>query len=111
MICACSSAKKTVIGKQTEYPQIADDFTNGGVIIKKSDCLTCHMKVERNVGPSFKAIAEKYNNASETTKNKLSEKIRIGGSGSWGSVPMAPHPGLSKANADSIVTYILLNYN
>ena len=110
-ICACSSSKKATVAKQTEYPRIADDFTDGETIIKRSDCLTCHREIERSIGPAFTSIANKYKYASDTIKDKLSQKIRIGGPGSWGTVPMAPHPGLSKANADSIVKYILLKYN
>ena len=111
VICACSSSKKIKSGTQTEYPPIADNFTDGGTIINKSDCWTCHRKFEKSIGPAFSAIAKKYQFASETTKNKLSEKIRSGGSGQWGKVPMTPHPSLSGANADSIVSYILLKYN
>ena len=93
------------------YPRIADEFTDGGTIIRKSDCLTCHQEIAKSVGPAFSAIAKKYQFASEATKNKLAEKIINGGFGPWGQTPMAPHPNLSKANADSIVSYILLKYN
>jgi len=109
LLCDCSTSKKVTAIKQ--QPQIADDLTDGATIISKSDCRTCHREIEKNVGPSFNDIAKKYHNASDAVKAKLSEKIRTGGSGSWGSVPMAPHPGLSKANADSLVNYILLKYN
>jgi cytochrome c551/c552 len=108
VLCHCNTSKKIT---ETKYPQVADDFTDGLTIISKSDCRTCHMNVERNVGPSFTEIAKRYVNASDAVKTKLSEKIRIGGPGSWGDVPMPPHPSFSKANADSIVSYILLKYN
>ena len=80
--------------------------------IKKSTIAleTRNKEVERFIGPSWTDIANKYYNVSDSIRSRLSEKIRIGGSGSWGSVPMAPHPGLSKANADSIINYILLKH-
>jgi len=80
-------------------------------IISKSDCRTCHKETERFIGPSWSDVAKRYHNASDSIKMKVSEKIRIGGFGPWGQTPMPPHPGLSKANADSIIKYILLKYN
>ena len=47
----------------------------------KAGCLACHAKDKKVVGPSFKDVAA-----------KLMDKVRKGGSGTFGPVPMAPNP-------------------
>lgn len=56
----------------------------------KAGCTACHNKDKRTVGPSYKQIAAKYKGQDSVTK--LMEKVRKGGSGVYGPVPMAPHP-------------------
>ena len=56
----------------------------------KAGCLACHAKDKKIVGPSFKDIAAKYKG--QDVVAKLTEKVRKGGSGSFGPVPMAPNP-------------------
>lgn len=56
----------------------------------KAGCMACHTKDKKLVGPSFKDIAVKYKGQDAVAK--LSEKVRKGGSGSFGPVPMAPNP-------------------
>ncbi len=76
-------------------------------MIRKSDCVTCHKFSERLVGPSFSAIADKYFADSSAAVTKLTGKILNGGSGSWGALPMTPHPSMSRDEALLIVKYIL----
>jgi cytochrome c len=68
------------------------------------DCSGCHAVNERMIGPSYQEIADKY---SEKDMELLASKIIEGGSGVWGSVPMAPHPQVSKEDAKKMVEYIL----
>ncbi|HEX8531472.1 MAG TPA: c-type cytochrome, partial [Cytophagales bacterium] len=75
-------------------------------LFAKSDCNTCHNKDVRTVGPAYKAIAEKYDNTSQRTEELVAKVIK-GGAGNWGSVPMTPHPDLPKADATTMVSYIL----
>ena len=56
----------------------------------KAGCMACHSKDKKIVGPAFKEIAAKYKG--QDVKAKLFEKVRKGGSGSFGPVPMAPNP-------------------
>lgn len=58
--------------------------------MNKAGCLACHAKDKKLVGPSFKDIAAKYKGQDATAR--LVEKVRKGGSGSFGPVPMAPNP-------------------
>ena len=56
----------------------------------KAGCMACHAKDKKIVGPAFKDIAAKYKGQDVTAK--LIEKVRKGGSGTFGPVPMAPNP-------------------
>ena len=65
----------------------------------KAGCMACHAKDKKIVGPSFKDIAAKYKGQSDLVA-KLSEKVRKGGSGVFGPVPMAPNPPEKISDAD-----------
>lgn len=78
---------------------------DGGLeLMKKSDCFACHQAEKRVVGPSFKEIAERYG-ASDAPS--LAAKVKQGGAGSWGQIPMSPHPDLADADAEAMIGYIL----
>ncbi len=72
----------------------------------QSDCLGCHEVKEKNIGPTYVAIAEKYTPAKENNKY-LTSKIIKRGKGVWGEIPMTPHPTVSQADAAEMVNYIL----
>jgi cytochrome c len=56
----------------------------------KAGCMACHAKDKKLVGPSFKDIAAKYKGQDATAA--LMQKVRTGGKGVFGPVPMAPNP-------------------
>ncbi len=56
----------------------------------KAGCMACHAKDKKIVGPAFKDIAVKYKG--QNVIAKLTEKVRKGGAGVYGPVPMAPNP-------------------
>ena len=58
--------------------------------MNKAGCMACHTKDKKLVGPSFKDIAAKYKGQADAPP-KLAEKVRKGGSGVFGPVPMAPN--------------------
>ena len=59
--------------------------------MNKAGCLACHTKDRKLVGPAFKEIAAKYK-AQANAAATLFEKVRKGGSGNFGPVPMSPNP-------------------
>ncbi|MCW5657193.1 MAG: c-type cytochrome [Burkholderiaceae bacterium] len=59
--------------------------------MNKAGCMACHSKDKKLVGPSFKEIAAKYKGQADVP-TKLAEKVRKGGSGVYGPVPMSPNP-------------------
>ncbi|MEJ6007126.1 c-type cytochrome [Paucibacter sp. AS339] len=75
--------------------------------MNKAGCMACHSKDKKIVGPSFKDIAAKYKG--QDVVAKLSEKVRKGGAGSFGPVPMAPTgpDKISDADLKSAVELIL----
>ncbi len=95
---------KPIPGENDRIP--AETAQKGEVLIAYSDCYTCHKEDQKSVGPAFKDIAKRYpaNNAFIET---LAQKVIVGGSGSWGSPTMSPHPELSFEDAKLMVTYIM----
>jgi cytochrome c len=81
-------------------------ISEGEKLIAKSDCIGCHNKDKKVVGPSYVDIANKYA-LNDKNINYLSGKIIKGGSGVWGSLPMGPHTSSTKDEAKSMVKYIL----
>ncbi len=78
----------------------------GEKLINKSDCIGCHNKVNKIIGPSYVEIAKKYP-ATEKNINYLADKIIKGGSGVWGTMPMTAHASINTADAKLMVKYIL----
>jgi cytochrome c len=86
-----------------------DATTRFGVakaLVAKYDCAFCHNRDNRTVGPTFKELAAKYR-PDDATLETLAAKVRAGGSGNWGAVPMPSHPLLSVNEARTIVRYFL----
>ncbi len=76
-------------------------------LAKDSGCMACHQIDTKVVGPSFKEIAAKYKDDS-AAEAALIEKVKKGGSGAWGSVPMPPNsPRVSDADIQTLVEWIL----
>jgi len=66
--------------------------------MNKAGCMACHAKDKKIVGPAFKDIAAKYKG--QDVVAKLMDKVRKGGSGSFGPIPMAPNPPEKINDAD-----------
>lgn len=81
-------------------------FAQDDELYKTKNCFACH-RIERNhLGPHFKSIAAKYVDE-KGADVKLATKIREGGSGVWGAVPMPPQPQVSEAEALTLARWIL----
>jgi cytochrome c len=113
-LMACGGNKESKTGEGTTTAaastnSLADnpDYQKGLALVGKSDCLTCHKVDEKNIGPSYRDVAAKYENNDENIK-MLAGKIIKGGSGVWGAIPMTPHPTLSQEDAEALAKYVLL---
>jgi len=78
----------------------------GAKLIAANDCLTCHKIDTKVIGPAYQDVAAKYP-ATGANIDTLANKVMKGGSGNWGTVPMAPHPTISQNDAKEMVKYIL----
>lgn len=79
----------------------------GEEIMTKSGCMACHTKDKKLVGPALKDVAAKYKG--QDVVAKLMAKVRAGGSGVYGPIPMAPNPPekISDADLKTAVTWVL----
>lgn len=74
-------------------------------------CNACHEVGEQRIGPPYQLVALRY--ASEYDADpaalidKLATKIRHGGAGAWGQVPMISNPNIDAAEAESISRWIM----
>ena len=75
-------------------------------LAKKHNCLACHSIDKKLVGPSYKEIAAKYR-SDKSAEAKLVDKVKKGGSGAWGPVPMAPNPTVPDADLKALVKWVL----
>ncbi len=75
-------------------------------LAKKHNCLACHQIDKKSVGPAYKDIAKKYKGQADAVA-KLSDKVKKGGSGVWGPVPMAPNPAVPDADIKTLVEWVL----
>ena len=74
--------------------------------MKQSDCFNCHAPEQRVVGPSLLEIADKYRNQAGALE-LLTKKVREGGSGVWGAVPMLPHGQLTDDEIVIMLRWVL----
>lgn len=75
-------------------------------LAQKNACMSCHGVDKKIVGPSFKDIAKKYA-GDKTAKANLVGKVKAGGKGVWGPVPMPPNAQVKHEDVEKIVEWVL----
>ena len=75
-------------------------------LAQKSACMSCHGIDKKIVGPAFKEVAKKYAGDKEAHA-KLVEKVKTGGKGVWGPIPMPPSPQVKQEDASKIIDWVL----
>ena len=75
-------------------------------LAKKQGCFACHAVDKKLVGPSYKDVAAKYR-GNKGAEAKLADKVKKGGTGVWGTVPMPPNGHVSDADIKTLVKWIL----
>jgi cytochrome c len=75
-------------------------------LAQEKGCLACHQVDKKLVGPAYKDVAAKYR-TDKTAQAKLVKKVREGGQGVWGPVPMPPNSTVSEKDADTLVKWVL----
>ena len=74
-------------------------------LAQKYNCLACHSEDKKLVGPAYKEIAKKYKGDAGAAK-KLEAKVKAGGGGVWGTIPMPPN-NVPEADIKTIVEWVL----
>jgi len=91
--------------KQEEKPQVvaqAPTAVNAEALAKSKGCFACHDINVKKVGPAFKDVAKK-----EAGKvDEVAHKIKNGGVGEWGNVPMPPQ-NVTEEEAKQLAQWIL----
>ena len=82
------------------HAAIADE-----ALAKNKACLACHQVDKKVVGPAFKDVAAKYK-GNAAAPAMLAAKIKAGGKGTWGPVPM-PAQNVTDEEAKKLVAWVL----
>lgn len=85
---------------------LAASSDHARVLAEKSGCLACHGARQRLVGPSLAEIASRYR-TDASAEPRLTAKVKAGGQGAWGNVPMPPQPQLQESDVRALVRWIL----
>jgi cytochrome c len=75
-------------------------------LAKKNACTACHAVDKKLVGPAFKEVAAKYR-GDPKAEAMLVEKVKKGGVGVWGQVPMPPNSQVKDEDVKTLVKWVL----
>ena len=76
-------------------------------LAKKHLCTTCHVvKGAKTIGPAYADVAKKYAGQKDA-EAKLVDKVKKGGQGVWGQVPMPPNAAVPDADIKTLVKWVL----
>jgi cytochrome c len=82
------------------------DMAAAEAMMKKDGCAACHAVDKKVIGPSYQEVAAKYKGDKDAAA-KLAKKVKDGGSGVWGQVPMPPNVATPDADIKALVDWIL----
>jgi cytochrome c len=75
-------------------------------LMKKDGCAACHAINTKIVGPAYVDVAAKYKGDAKA-QAMLAKKVKDGGVGVWGQIPMPPNAAVPQADIDNLVAWIL----
>jgi len=82
------------------------DNAKAEAMMKKDGCAACHGIDKKIVGPAYVDVAAKYKNDKNAVAT-LTKKVKEGGSGVWGQIPMPPNAAVPEADIKELVAWIL----
>ena len=74
-------------------------------LAQANSCTACHGVASKIVGPGFQEVSKKYAGRADIV-DYLSRKIRNGGQGAWGPIPMPEQAQLNQADAKALAEWI-----
>lgn len=90
----------------TAAPKPAAAGADGAALVKANGCTACHGMNNRIVGPAFNEIARRHAGKAESV-DYLAGKIRSGGQGVWGAIPMPPQAQLKDADLRAMAQWLV----
>ncbi len=75
-------------------------------LFQGENCAACHAPNAKLVGPSIADISKKYEGQKGAVE-QLMAKVKAGGAGVWGSIPMPPQAQLSDEDRKTLVVWML----
>jgi len=101
--------KAALTSRITVAPVVVAQASAGGddpkALVNANSCTACHGMKNKIVGPGFSEIAAKHKGKADL-ENYLAGKIKAGGAGVWGDIPMPPQAQLSDKDAQAIAKWI-----
>jgi cytochrome c len=82
-------------------PALADQ-----ALATAKNCMACHAVDKKLVGPAYKDVAAKYKGNAKA-QAMLEEKVKKGGVGVWGQVPMPPNSSVKDEDIHKLVAWVL----
>ena len=103
LLLAIAAAGSMLVAAQAN----AVDAKAAEALAQKSGCLACHSIDKKVLGPAYKDVAAKYK-GDKTAEARLIAKVKAGGSGVWGPMPMpANSPQVKDADITTVVQWVL----
>jgi cytochrome c len=100
------AALATAAGLTLASGAYAADPKAAEALAKSSGCFACHSIDKKVVGPAYKDVAAKYRNK-KGVEAALIQKVKAGGKGAWGDIPMPPNSHVKDADIKTIVQWVL----
>lgn len=104
--------KATWLGMAAAAAVLVSGYANAAdeaamlALAQKSACMSCHGMDKKIVGPGYKEVAAKYK-GDKGAEAKLAAKVKAGGKGVWGEVPMPPNAAVKDEDVKALVHWIL----
>ncbi len=97
-----------VRGTRTLGPEAARKAANAGTLelATKSGCMACHGMKSKIVGPGYSEVVARYQGQTDA-EARLIAKVKAGGQGVWGNIPMPPNGHLKDEDLKTLVQWIL----
>ena len=103
-VAAGAAAGTTAVAAKPAEAKV--DMVAGQALAQRSACMTCHAVDKKVVGPAYKDVAAKYK-GDKTAEAKLIEKVKKGGGGVWGTIPMPPNSQVKDDDIKTLVKWVL----
>lgn len=100
LLCLAATATLWSAGAQAQNAAAAK------ALATKSACMACHAVDKKLVGPAFKDVVAKHQGQADAI-DKVAARIKSGGSGMYGPVPMPPQPNLKDDELKLLAGWIL----